>query len=179
LDIDCSNDIPDYPFSQKSTLKSLLSGRLFPEFYSLLIYQFFGIGLPTQRKVGTWVQTASLNSFYFIIWQFCNSPLNAILFLSGFIGFSIVSVKSKNILHEYISLWFWIPFGVMFFISLPHKLSIPMFTERYVSFVFPAFFIGISIISILIEKYSSKEIFKLSTNDLYSIDDCFFKTQTK
>jgi hypothetical protein len=34
---------------------------------------------------------------------------------------------------------------MMFLFSLPHKFTIPMFIERYVSFVSPAFFIGISI----------------------------------
>lgn len=131
---------------------AVISGILFSPYLSILWNRF-----TDTEESGTWVKAASLNSFYFIIWQFCNSPLNAILFLSGFIGFSIVSVKSKNILHQYISLWFWIPFGVMFFISLPHKLSIPMFTERYVSFVFPAFFIGISIISIQLKSILQKK----------------------
>jgi uncharacterized membrane protein YhaH (DUF805 family) len=120
---------------------AVFSAILFSPYISILLQRF-----SDTEQSGTWVEPASANSFYFIIWQFCNSPIAAILFLIAFIGFTIVSVRKKNFLHQYIFLWFLIPFVVMFLISLPHKLSIPMFTARYVSFVFPAFFIGVSVI---------------------------------
>ncbi len=133
-------------------LGAVISAILFSPYLSILWDRF-----TDTEQSGTWVEAASSNSFYFVIWQFCNSPLNTILFLAGFIGFSMVTVKNKSILYRYISLWFWIPFGVMFCISLPHKFSIPMFTERYVSFVFPAFFIGVSIISIELKNILHKK----------------------
>jgi len=44
----------------------------------------------------------------------------------------------------------------MYFISLPHKFTIPMFIERYVSFVAPALFIGIAVVVVQIAKDLTK-----------------------
>jgi hypothetical protein len=94
---------------------------------------------------GTWVEPAKLDSIYFVLWQFCNNPISAILFIIGFGIFTHFSIKQKKANQQFISMWFWLPFLLMFFLSLPHKLCIPMFIERYVSFVAPALFIGIAV----------------------------------
>lgn len=143
----------------KIKLKYFLIGAiasviLFSPYLSILIQRF-----SDTEQSGTWVEPASANSFYFIIWQFCNSPIAAILFLIAFIGFTFLSVRKKNFLHQYIFLWFWIPFAAMYLISLPHKLSIPMFTARYVSFVFPAFFIGVSVVLCGLKDIFNKRIY--------------------
>lgn len=133
---------------------AIFSAILFSPYISILLQRF-----SDTEQSGTWVEPASANSFYFIIWQFCNSPIAAILFLIAFIGFTIVSVRKTNFLHQYILIWFWIPFAAMYFISLPHKFSIPMFTARYVSFVFPAFFIGVSVFLFETRRFLKSQIY--------------------
>jgi hypothetical protein len=57
-----------------------------------------------------------------------------------------------NINQQFIAIWFWLPFLLMFLISLPHKFSIPMFIERYVSFVAPGLYIGMAVFVVQITK---------------------------
>jgi uncharacterized membrane protein len=113
---------------------------LFSPYLGILIQRF-----SATENQGTWVEPAKFDSIYFVLWQFCNNPIATILFFLGFCYFTYTAIKQKNANQNFISIWFWIPFLMMFLLSLPHKFSIPMFIERYVSFVAPAFFIGIAI----------------------------------
>ncbi len=113
---------------------------LFSPYLGILIQRF-----SATENQGTWVEPAKFDSIYFVLWQFCNNPIATILFFSGFCYFTYKAIKSKNAYQNFISIWFWIPFLMMFLFSLPHKFTIPMFIERYVSFVAPAFFIGIAL----------------------------------
>jgi hypothetical protein len=133
-------------------IKKLLIGGiliilLFSPYLGILIQRF-----SATENQGTWVEPAKFDSIYFVLWQFCNNPIATILFLSGFGYFTHLSIKQKNINQQFIALWFWLPFLLMYFISLPHKFSIPMFLERYVSFVSPALFIGLAIVIVQITK---------------------------
>jgi len=113
---------------------------LFSPYLGILIQRF-----SATENQGTWVEPAKFDSIYFVLWQFCNNPIATILFFSGFCYFTYKAIKHKNAYQNFISIWFWIPFLMMFLFSLPHKFTIPMFIERYVSFVAPAFFIGIAL----------------------------------
>lgn len=132
-----------------------ISALLFLPYLPTLIFRF-----KDTENSGTWVEPANFKSIYFIIWQYCNSPIATVIFILGFIGFTYYSYKYSNQYFQYLSIWFWIPFILMFLISLQHKLSIPMFIERYVCFVFPAFFIGISIFSFEISKFQKSQFSK-------------------
>ncbi len=113
---------------------------LFSPYIGILIQRF-----SATENEGTWVEAAKFDSIYFVLWQFCNNPISTILFFFGFGYFTHLSVKQKNINQQFVALWFWLPFLLMYLISLPHKFSIPMFLERYVSFVAPALFIGLAV----------------------------------
>jgi hypothetical protein len=130
---------------------------LFSPYLGILIQRF-----SATENQGTWVETAKLNSIYFVLWQFCNNPIATILIFSGFCYYTYSAMKQKYVNQQFIILWFWLPFLFMFFISLPHKFSIPMFIERYVSFVAPALFIGIAVIVVQISEYfkSKSGVFK-------------------
>lgn len=134
-------------------IKKLLIGGiliilLFSPYLGILIQRF-----SATENQGTWVEPAKFDSIYFVLWQFCNNPISSILFFIGFCYFTYLSIKLKNINQQFIALWFWLPFLIMYFISLPHKFSIPMFLERYVCFVAPALFIGMAVFIIQIPKY--------------------------
>lgn len=138
-------------FKYKSLpIKKLIIGvfliiLLFSPYVGILLQRF-----SDTENHGTWVEPAKLDSIYFVLWKFCNNPISTILFFIGFCYFTFLSVNQKNINQQFISLWFWLPFLLMFLLSMPHKFSIPMFIERYVSFVAPALFIGIAIVIIQI-----------------------------
>jgi hypothetical protein len=126
-------------------IKKLLIGvtliiLLFSPYLSILLQRF-----SDTENHGTWVEAARFDSIYFVLWKFCNNPLSTILFFIVFCCFTYFSLKQKHKNQQFITIWFWLPFLLMFLISLPHKFSIPMFIERYVSFVAPAFFIGIAL----------------------------------
>ena len=120
---------------------------LFSPYLGILIQRF-----SVTENQGTWVETAKLDSIYFVLRQFCNTPISTILFFIGFCYFTYLSMKLKNINQQFIAIWFWLPFLLMFLISLPHKFSIPMFIERYVSFVAPGLYIGMAVVVIQITK---------------------------
>lgn len=130
---------------KKLIIGGILIILLFSPYMGILIQRF-----SATENQGTWVEPAKLDSIYFVLWQFCNNPIATILFFSGFCFFTYSSIKLKNANEHFISIWFWIPFLMMFLFSLPHRFTIPMFIERYVSFVAPAFFIGIAIVVIKI-----------------------------
>jgi uncharacterized membrane protein len=125
---------------------------IFSPYLGILIQRF-----SATENQGTWVEPAKLDSIYFVLWQFCNNPIATILFFSGFCYFTYTSIKQKNSNEDFISIWFWIPFLMMFLFSLPHKLTVPMFIERYVSFVAPALFVGMGIVVVKITEYLTKK----------------------
>jgi len=133
-------------------IKKLLIGGvliliLFSPYIGILIQRF-----SATENQGTWVEPAKFDSIYFVLWQFCNNPISTILFFFGFGYFTHLALKQKNINQQFTAMWFWVPFLLMYLISLPHKFSIPMFLERYVSFVAPALFIGLAVVIVQITK---------------------------
>lgn len=132
---------------KKLIIGCILIILLFSPYLGILIQRF-----SDTENQGTWVEPAKFDSIYFVLKQFCNNPIATILFFSGFCYFTYTSIKQKNTNQQFVALCFWIPFIMMYFISLPHKFSIPMFIERYVSFVAPALFIGIAVVVVQIIK---------------------------
>lgn len=106
-------------------------------------------------KGGTWLKAPSgLESIYNMIWTFCNAPVVTVLSIGllivglvKFIGFS--DRKIQNPFVKYVIFWFVIPFFLMFFISY----KIPMFLDRYLIFLTPAFYLLLAVsVSFLFNK---------------------------
>ncbi len=92
---------------------------------------------------GTWLKPPSgLESLYNMIWSFSNAPVIAVLcialLLAALIKF-LVLAKQKQAQPPvlYLCIWFVIPFLSMFFLSY----RIPMFLDRYLIYITPAFYL--------------------------------------
>lgn len=92
---------------------------------------------------GTWVNPPKgIESLYNMLWSFCNEPIPTVvcivLLLSAITAFFIR--KKKTPVHpytKYIIIWFLVPFLGMFLISY----KTPMYIDRYLVFISPAFYI--------------------------------------
>ena len=130
-------------FRNRKTNRSLIS------FWPWLI--ILGFYLPYLRVLavrfmdsatsGTWMESAPWSALYFTLWKFANLPLAVIptLLLLGICLYYIIK-QSENETYKfiYVFLSFAFPFIAMWLISLPSPISIPMFNERYASFVIPS-----------------------------------------
>jgi mannosyltransferase len=98
-------------------------------------------------KNGTWLKPPNgLESIYNMLWSFCNEPvltvLIIILFVVALVKYIIVRKKIViNVYTKYILVWFILPFIGMFLISY----KVPMFLDRYLIFITPAFYILIAL----------------------------------
>lgn len=101
----------------------------------------------TSAKNGTWLKVPSgLESLYNMIWSFTNAPVVAvtaiILLIVGFSKFLVFAkFKIENPFVKYVTIWFLFPFFFMFFVSY----KIPMFLDRYLIFITPAFYLLLAI----------------------------------
>lgn len=92
---------------------------------------------------GTWLKApAGIESLYNMIWSFSNAPLSAVLCLVLFAMsllkfFAFTKRKISNPFVAYLIIWFMVPFFFMFFLSY----KIPMFLDRYLIFITPAFYL--------------------------------------
>ncbi len=110
---------------------------------------------------GTWVQPPNgLESIYNMLWRFCNEPVPTVLCILLLVAcVAIYFIKRKteqlNPYSKYTIIWFVVPFLFMFFVSY----KVPMFIDRYLLYLSPAFYILLAIgISYL---FSSKKIIHL------------------
>lgn len=110
---------------------------------------------------GTWIEEGiGAESLYNKIVLFSNAPVIAVLCLiilfSGLIKLIVVnkSTESKRVLSnlQLLLIWFFLPFFIMFFVSF----KVPVFLDRYLIFITPAFYILIA--------YTSYALF---SNELY------------
>jgi 4-amino-4-deoxy-L-arabinose transferase-like glycosyltransferase len=96
---------------------------------------------------GTWVKPPEgIESLYNMLWSFCNEPVPTVIcILLLFIAATSYLLKKgkqiENPYAKYIILWFIVPFLLMFFISY----KVPMFLDRYLVFISPAFYILLAI----------------------------------
>ncbi len=110
-------------------------------------------------KNGTWLKSPNgLESIYNMFWSFCNAPVITVLVMAllftAIIKYIIARKKIElNVYTKYILIWFMIPFVAMFLVSY----KVPMFLDRYLIFITPAFYIIIALgINFLFE---SKKIY--------------------
>jgi hypothetical protein len=112
-------------FTKASTLLFLLSIPQIPT----LLNRFLASGTS-----GTWVpQTSGIKDIYFMVLKFTNAPILAVLSIVVLLYSLIVLFKKKSILYTYLSLWFWLPLLLTFFISF----KVSFFLDRYLYFVLP------------------------------------------
>ncbi len=96
---------------------------------------------------GTWLAPpVGVESIYNMIWSFSNAPLTAVLcitlLLATLVKFLILAKKQPA--HRptlYLCIWFVFPFLSMFLLSY----SIPMFLDRYLIYITPAFYLLLAI----------------------------------
>ena len=117
----------------------IIGALMYLPYLPILWHRFFNTA-----NEGTWLTPAPFDAPYFTLWKFTNSPLVAIASFILLIWATFEAFKPKSsMVIKIVVLWFWLPFIGMYVLSLNHPFSIPMFTDRYVSFVMPALFIGI------------------------------------
>lgn len=120
-------------------------------FFSILLYVPHIITLYERffdsATHGTWLKApAGIESLYNMIWSFSNAPLIAVLCLTLFAMslikfFAFTNRKISNPFVTYLIIWFTVPFFAMFFLSY----RIPMFLDRYLIFITPAFYLLLAI----------------------------------
>jgi mannosyltransferase len=96
----------------------------------------------TSAKNGTWLKPPSgLESIYNMIWSFSNAPVVAVLAIVILVSFAVKLFLTRKTVHDpfvkYLAIWFFFPFLFMFFISY----KVPMFLDRYLIFITPAFYL--------------------------------------
>jgi hypothetical protein len=101
----------------------------------------------TSISNGTWVKPPEgIESIYNMLWTFCNDPVPTVICISLLLITAIFYLlkKDEQIVYpysKYVIIWFIIPFFFMFFISY----KVPIFLDRYLLFVSPAFYILLAI----------------------------------
>lgn len=92
---------------------------------------------------GTWLSSVKGDSWFFLLASWTNNRINLIIFLI-FVVVSLIFLMRKltrnyesNIFSTIVFSWFWIPFLLMYFISF----RVPMFLDRYLIYISPAFYL--------------------------------------
>lgn len=124
------------------TAASVIGLILFLPHVFILIQRF-----SESAQKGTWLKIPSgLESLYNMIWTFTNAPVVAItsivILVACLIKFLISSKKHvQNPFVKYALWWFLFPFFFMFFVSY----KVPMFLDRYLIFITPAFYVLLAV----------------------------------
>lgn len=92
---------------------------------------------------GTWLKApVGLESLYNMVWSFSNAPVISVLcialLLAALVKFLVLAKQQK--MQEpvlYLCIWFIVPFLGMFLLSY----KIPMFLDRYLIYITPAFYL--------------------------------------
>jgi len=108
---------------------------------------------------GTWVPAPHLEGLYVELWRFSNEPVNTVLFIAmlflGTLFYFIRKDKPKiNLQTTLVILWFLFCFLFMFLVSF----KLPIFLDRYLIYISPAFYllIGIALVSLFKNQFISK-----------------------
>ena len=127
--------------------KNVIKKYAIVSFISLAAYipQLMVLWMRTKQHInnGTWVEPPKgAESLYNMLWSFCNEPIPTVtcilLLLAATIIFFIRKKETPvNPYTMYIIIWFLVPFLGMFLISY----KTPMYIDRYLIFVSPAFYI--------------------------------------
>ena len=97
---------------------------------------------------GTWVEPPLFRQFYGILNIFINDKFNTLIFLAAMLNIvlfyylkkkplSLFIDKDKKTAINFVFLWFFLPYAIMFFASF----KAPMFIERYVLFTSVFFYL--------------------------------------
>jgi mannosyltransferase len=140
--------------------KAVLIRYFAGSFFILLCYipQLLVLWGRTKTSIsnGTWVKPPEgIESLYNMLWTFCNEPVPTVicilLLLAAATSYLLKKGKQiENPYSKYIILWFMVPFLFMFFISY----KVPMFIDRYLVFISPAFYILLALsLSYLIKSF--------------------------
>ncbi len=94
---------------------------------------------------GTWMDPAPWEGPYLTLWKFTNVPIAVfptllllILSVNSLLKNRTIETVNPTKSQPYLIAAFAVPFFCMWLISLPSPLCIPMFNERYSSFVIPS-----------------------------------------
>jgi hypothetical protein len=123
--------------------KRVLTGLAFTVLFYTPYFWIFISRFLTAAGAGTWVPAPLLSDLYTMIWRFSNAPVTTVFFLlallSGLVTFFIKGEKYADIRPSLktIMIWFFIPYIMMFLVSF----KIPVFLDRYVIFLSPAFYL--------------------------------------
>jgi mannosyltransferase len=107
------------------------------------ILQIYLFHFKLSVKEGTWLSPVKADSWFFVLGKWTNNRVNLIIFLVPLLGSLFLLLKKslgnfkQYLIHVMLYSWFWIPFLIMFFISF----RIPMFFDRYLIYMSPAFFL--------------------------------------
>lgn len=108
----------------------------------LLLFQRFN-----DAKNGTWLKPpVGIESLYNMLWSFSNAPVVTVsvilLMVAALVKFFAFTNRSVgNPFVKYVIIWFAFPFCLMFCISY----KVPMFLDRYLIYITPAFYLILSI----------------------------------
>lgn len=92
---------------------------------------------------GTWVQLSTLEDLYNLLRILSNAPINAVAFIILIVYF--LFNRKHSIFSILIITWFFIPFIIIWFISTKYFFhSIPLFIDKYLLFIAPAFYLIIA-----------------------------------
>ncbi len=100
---------------------------------------------------GTWIkELVTIENLYNRLWSFCNMPVVVVLCLAILVAAGVKKASSKLLKKEnsedgsntnkkinLIGIWFFVPYVLMFVISF----KVPIYLERYLIFIAPAFYI--------------------------------------
>lgn len=94
-------------------------------------------------KNGTWLESPTgLESLYNMLWSFCNQPLPTVMCIALILATTVCFLffrkrKPANSKIWLLIIWFLLPFFGMFFLSY----KIPMYIDRYLIFILPAWYL--------------------------------------
>jgi mannosyltransferase len=146
------------------SLRKEISGRYFIITAILLLsylpyYPVFISRFITTSAKGTWVSTPVLSDLYTMVWRFSNVPLTTVVFLlllaSAGIKYFISADRRKGIpvTLQVVLAWFLFPYFLMFLVSW----KVPMFLDRYMIFISPAYYLLVSVF--LVYLFPSRKLF--------------------
>jgi hypothetical protein len=97
---------------------------------------------------GTWVPFPSVEDLYTNLWKFSNAPVNTVVFLVIILVSVLMLIywrKSNSddelLRWKLLIIWFFVPYLSIFLISL----KLPIFLDRYLIFLSPAFYMLIAV----------------------------------
>lgn len=124
---------------KKVFLGFIISGIFYLPYLPTFINRFMA------SSGGTWVPEPTIKSLYYLLKNFSNTPISAVIFLiiifAGFILSVFKNYRNTSPVAKSIFIWFLFPYLTMFIVSF----KLPMFIDRYLTHVSIGFFLLIAI----------------------------------